>query len=1189
VAAGASVQGITDVQFTKLRLSGFKSFVDTTELLIEPGMTGVVGPNGCGKSNLLEALRWVMGETSAKKMRGADMDDVIFGGTATRPARNICEVALVIDNTSRTAPAGFNDFDELEITRRLERSSGSDYRINGKLVRARDVQLLFADNASGANSPALVSQGRVGALINARPTDRRQLLEEAAGISGLHARKHEAELRLKAAESNLTRLDDVLGTMDTQLQGLRKQARQASRYRNLQDHIRRAEAILLHLRWTAAARTLDQARDGFAQAEDAVRALMLAVTQATTRRTDLAAALQPRRQAEAAAAAALQRLVLAREQLDAEERRARDSMAALHRRLAQIEGDLGRERSLAADAEGALRRLAEERDGLLEAQGEEALMQEEAAEALAAARETLDTIDRDLSRAMEAMAAEEAKRATLERQVRELDGRTTTLRRRTEEQQAQKERLKREIGAQADLFEAETSIAAAEERLDLARDEAEAAEAAKAAAERGLETVRGEGQGHQNRARDTLQQAESARARVKAERDAIAGLLKAGAGADGFPPLIDAVTVAPGYEGALAAALGDDLTAPLDLAAPIHWRALPDLPDSPAPLPAGATPLAGFVQAPRALSRCLAHVGVVTDAVQGDALAPTLRPGQVLVTRFGGAWRWDGLVIQAGAPTAAAQRLEQRNRLAELELELDAADERVLTAREAFEQARAAAEAQTVAARAAVDQAAARDRTAREAVRTAFAALNRAREEHSRLAQAASAAQSRLAALTEALDRLVEDKAVAEAQWEESRALLEALPDPSQRRTLVADLRARAAEGRTRLTERQGALDRLTREAESRRRRLGAIQQEDASWKGRLAGTADRLHELESRADETRQELEDLSARPAAIELERTALLDRLAEAERTRRRAADELATLEAELATVERGLKQAEGQLSDAREARARAEAAVAAALQMQETVRERVAERLDCAPDQVLAGAGVEPDADMPEPAAIEARLEKLVAERENMGPVNLRAEQEVAELESRIEAMRTEREDLINAIARLRQGISSLNREARERLLASFSKVDGHFQELFTKLFGGGRAHLKLTEAEDPLDAGLEIFASPPGKKLQVLSLLSGGEQALTALALIFAVFLCNPAPICVLDEVDAPLDEANVGRFCDLVEEMGRQGFTRFLIVTHHRLTMARMDRLFGVTMAERGISTLVSVDLAMAEELRGAA
>ncbi|PWC34006.1 chromosome segregation protein SMC [Azospirillum sp. TSO35-2] len=1153
------------MQFTRLRLSGFKSFVDATELVIEPGMTGIVGPNGCGKSNLVEALRWVMGETSAKRMRGDDMDDVIFGGTSSRPARNLGEVTLAVDNRARTAPASLNEHDELEITRRIERGSGSDYRVNGKLVRARDVQLLFADNASGAGSPALVSQGKVAQIISAKPQDRRALLEEAAGITGLHSRRHEAELRLKAAETNLTRLDDVIGAMDTQLQSLKKQARQAARYRNLSDQIRKAEAVLWHLRWMAAQDDRQRAHAAFAAAEAAVRDRMLAVNQLAARRTEAAAGLPDTRQSEARAAAALQRLVIAREQLDAEDKRVAEQQRALEARLRQIAGDLGREEALAADAGEALARLEAERDRLLAAQSDEEMLEEAAGEALAEARDRVDTLDRELTRLTEAVAADEARRAATQRQVAELQARALGLATRLAEQKAQRAALEAEIAGRADLSEAELAVELAEQRLEQARDAAEAAEHAKADAEPA-----------QSRAREALSVAESARAKLRAEERALAELLEAGAGGL-FPPLVDAVTVAPGYEGALAAALGDALTAPLDEAAPVHWRTLPGY-DAVAPLPPGAEPLADRVQGPPAAGRALAHVGVVDDAASGVALVGALAPGQVLVSRDGGAWRWDGLTVQAGAPTAAAVRLKQRNRLAELRGDLDLADERVEEAREALE-----------AAKLAVEAAAQADRRARDAVREGFGALNTARDRHAKLAREADAASSRLAALVEAVERLAADEREAASRRDEAVELLDALPDAREGRERVNEQRAALAEHRAVLAERQNALDRLTREAQARAQRLAAIQAETASWDTRSAGAGGRVAELRSRAEAAEGEIAQLSGRPAAIAAERQELQDRIAAAERDRKRAADALAGAEARLAETEQALHDAEAALADGREARARAEAAVSAALQQERTLTERIAERLDCRPDDTRAAAELAPDEPLPDAGAVEARLDKLTRERDGMGPVNLRAELEASELDAQIAGLHGERDDLTAAIARLRQGIASLNREARERLIASFDVVNRDFQELFTRLFGGGKAYLELVNAEDPLNAGLEIYASPPGKKLQVLSLLSGGEQALTALSLLFAVFRSNPAPICVLDEVDAPLDEANVGRFCDLVEDIARQGDTRFLIITHHRLTMARVDRLFGVTMVERGVSQLVSVDLSRAAELRGVA
>ncbi|CAK0769763.1 Chromosome partition protein Smc [Azospirillaceae bacterium] len=1150
------------MDFLKLRLVGFKSFVDQTELMIEPGLTGIVGPNGCGKSNLVEALRWVMGETSARKMRGDEMDDVIFGGTARRPPRNLAEVILVLDNHSHTAPAAFNDNVELEVMRRIERGSGSDYRINGRPVRARDVQLMFADNASGSGSPSLVSQGKVGALINAKPQERRQLLEEAAGITGLHSRRHEAELRLRGAETNLTRLEDVIGAMETQLLGLKKQARQATRYRNLSDLIRRSEALLWHLRWRQTESALETAHAGFSQAEERVRRLMADVAGGSTRRTEDAALLPKLRQDEVTAAAALQRLVLAREALESEERRVSEAQEAHRRRLLQIHGDLGREKALADDAGGALDRLNAEREHLLTALEEEEAIEEEAMDSMVATQDSVDALDREVGRLTEKVAADEARRSTLVRQISDFDGRLATLDRRLAEHRQQRESLERESRERPDLMMAEAEVDAAEDRQESARLAAEQAERLKAESETA-----------QTRAREAMLSADAARAKLKAEESALAELLSVGA-PNLFPPMIDAVTVTPGYEGALAAAFGEDLIAPLNEAAPVHWRTLPPFADI-ISLPAGADPLATRVKGPPAIARGLAHVGVVANQAQGRALAGTLQPGQSLVSREGGAWRWDGLTVAAGAPTPAAIRLKQRNRLADLRAELEMAEDAADLARDRYEQARSNA-----------SDASQRERQAREAIRAAFTQVTQTRERLAKLAQAAAAAESRLASLNETVERLESDRRDVELQQRELQSALESLPEVAVGRQRLAEERASLAEKRTILAEKRSRVDRLRREAQGRRQRLTAIAAEEDSWRKRQGGAGGRVAELEERAAAAQAELDRLSNRPMEIHAERSLLMDRVSDAERVRKRAADALAEAETRLASTERNLKRIETELSDAREARARAEAAVSTAMQNGAMLRERITERLSCEPQEVFGISGLQPGDEFPEPSSIESRLERLTRERENMGPVNLRAEMEAQELEQQIISLQNERNDLIAAIGRLRQAIANLNREARERLLASFQLVNNHFQNLFTRLFGGGHAKLELTNAEDPLESGLDIYASPPGKRLQNLTLLSGGEQALTALSLLFGVFLTNPAPICVLDEVDAALDEANVGRLCEMLQEMARPTSTRFLVITHHRLTMASLDRLYGVTMLEQGVSQLVSVDLRSAENLR---
>ncbi len=1149
------------MQFVKLHMTGFKSFVEHTEVVIEPGITGVVGPNGCGKSNLVEALRWVMGEASAKQMRGGAMDDVIFNGTSGRPPRNLAEVALSIDNTERKAPAAFNDADELLVSRRIERESGSNYRVNGREVRARDVQLLFADAASGAHSPSMVSQGRIGSIINAKPTNRRALLEEAAGITGLHSRRHEAELRLRGAETNLERLEDVMAALEGQLQAMKRQARQANRYRRVGEQIRRFEAILLHLNHLAASEALAAADTGLGDGEAQVASLTSGAAQAATRHAEQAECLPALRQREAEAAARLHRLAVARDGLDAEERQATDRKAQLEARLTQIEADDGRETALQSDADTAIAALERERAELDAArEGEQAARGEATARVDAASAEVAGR-DGELESLTDEIAAAVAQRESLTTQIRDGARRIERLTERRAQDEGARDRLQAELRADESLDATRTALTASEATANEASAVVEEAETARTAADDALSA-----------ARDMLQAAESVTAKLRAEEEALADLLAVNE-ADLWPPLIDAVTVEPGYETALGAALGDDLDVPADEAAPVHWKALPAIDDAPA-LPDGATPLGRFVQAPPALARRLDQIGVV-EPLDGPRLSTRLRQGQRLVTRDGELWRWDGYTVTAGAEAKAAVRLRQHNRLTELRDQREPAEGRLRQAQDGFDAARGKAE-----------QAAARQAEARERSRAAERERNAARDRHNAAERAATERSSRLAALGQTIAQVTADLDEARAAHDQAAAHLDGLPPLDPARARQATLRRELDDLRGRLAEARNAESLLRREAAARVERIAAIAGESEAWRSRAEASANQRRELAERRREAEAELAEVAKMPAEIAARRNELLDHIGTAETERNAAGDALAAAETQVAALEKAWRGAEQALAAAREDRVRQEAAVQQARDRCAEIARRVAETLDCAPEQALAAGGVEADAELPPLADVETKLGRLKRERDNMGPVNLRAEQEAAELEEQLETMRAERADLEAAIARLRQGISNLNREGRERLLAAFAKVDAHFQDLFVRLFGGGKAHLALVESDDPLEAGLEIMASPPGKRLQVMSLLSGGEQAMTALALLFAVFLTNPAPICVLDEVDAPLDDANVERFCNLLAEISRITGTRFLVITHHAFTMARMDRLFGVTMAERGVSQLVSVDLERAERMR---
>ncbi|EDP64319.1 Chromosome segregation ATPase [alpha proteobacterium BAL199] len=1155
------------MHFSKLRLAGFKSFVDPTEVIIEPGLTGVVGPNGCGKSNLVEALRWVMGESSAKQMRGGGMDDIIFGGTTARPKRNMAEVSLLVANEDRRAPAQFNDSEELEIIRRIERERGSHYRVNGREVRARDVQLLFADAATGARSAGLVSQGKIGSIVQAKPQDRRILLEEAANIRGLHSRRHEAELRLKAAEQNLERLDDVMKALEGQRHALRRQAKQAQRYRALSEQIRRAESIVLHRRWTATIAEREVAGRTLAQAGDRVALATEAAAKASTAQLEAATTLPELRQTEAAASAELQRLTITRGGLDAEERRIATARSEAETRLRQVADDAGRERALLEEAAATLARLSEERDALTVAGNGEAEAQAASQAELTRINRAAEEAEEAVHKATEAIAVADARRAALERQVRQSADRIARLERQQAEMAERRAELARQAVPAADreaatkaVSAAETAVAEAEAAVPAAR---EAREVAKA---------------NDHRARDALRAVDSAVAALEAEADGLRRLLVQKQ--DKRAPIVDQVTVKPGWETAFGAALGDDLEAPAlgdgDSDTTTGWRNPGQAADD-AAWPQGVEPLAPQVTAPEALKRRLARVGIAADPAAARAAQANLPAGARVVTRAGGVWRWDGYTLAPGAPSATAIRLERRNRLAELDKDLAARASDRTTARAAVSEA----EARLAAADEAVEAASNR---LSEASTARSAARSRAAELDARV----SAVETKLSALDDGVVRLAEERAEATAQREAADAGLAELPDVDALRRDSQSHRATLAERRANLVEARTEHDRLVRESAARRSRLAQVVQEITTWTDRRTRAEARVGELDGRRDAEQAEITRLEARPEQIKVQRRVLTEKLEASETNRRTAADRLIAAESQQAELDRVARDAERAAAEAREARIRAEAALEQINQTLRVERERIAERLDCAPDKILEAAGIDTSEPLPDAAPTQSKLDRLIGERESIGPVNLRAETELEELDQQIQGMENERDDLTAAIQRLRGAISSLNREGRERLLEAFTRVDGHFQTLFRRLYCGGEAHLKLTEADDPLDAGLEILASPPGKKMQHLSLLSGGEQALTAVALVFAVFLTNPSPICVLDEVDAPLDDSNVDRFCSLLHDIVKETGTRFLVITHHRLTMARMDRLFGVTMAERGVSQLVSVDLARAERLRDA-
>ena len=872
------------IKFKKLKVKGFKSFVEPTEVIIEQGLTGIVGPNGCGKSNLVEAFRFVMGELSPKQMRGSELDDVIFNGTSGRPAWDIAEVTIDLDNSDRQAPSIFNQSDEIEVTRRIWRGEGSEYRVNGKEVRLKDVQLLFADASTGARSTSMVSQGRVGAIIAAKPEQRRSLLEEAAGITGLRSRRHEAELRLNATDTNLERVKDLLKTQEEQLEVLKKQSKQAERYKNIQKDITKARAAVFYKKWEVEKTKLEEADYKLKNQNSLVSDQTQAVAKVNVDYEKVQESLPDMRLKESKIASELQKHSINLDNQEKEIDRANNAVEETQIRIQQINNDMDREQFLFDDANENMERVREEK-------------------------------------------------SILEKQ-------------------------------QGDLF------LEPEEKNDNYTDS----------------------QRNNN-------------------------------------PIIDYLDFEDGYEKAVAAVFSDELIASINEEQASHWRVLTYEQES--LFSQNIKKFSNIIKAPENLKKKLDFIGLIEDKSNILSLQENLLPGQILVSLEGEIWRWDGYVSKG-------------------------------------------------------------------------------------------------------------------KQNSSTKAVLEQLKN----------------------------------------RRLKQLSKEEKQWMDIAEKAQQRLDELKERETKLNFDIEELRSMPNTISSEKTRLQLLIDDNKQEYDKIANELQLQEHGANEINKKLKLEEVKLNELREEKIRLEGAIET---INETIRQlsaQVRERIGVELKNLFELAEINPNKVIGDVDDLERRLERLIAEQERLGGVNLLAEQESQELGQKVSSIKKDQGDLLAAIAKLREAIDSLNTEGRQRLLAAYGVVNENFQKLFVQLFGGGKAYLKFTDETDPLQAGLEIYASPPGKKLQNLTLLSGGEQALTALSLLFAVFLSNPAPICVLDEVDAPLDDTNVDRFCSLVEEIAKTSSTKFLVITHHRMTMARVNRLFGVTMPEQGVSQLVSVDLEKAIEIR---
>ena len=855
------------MEFKKIQLNGFKSFSEKTTFLIEKGLTGIVGPNGCGKSNIVESLRWCMGETSAKSIRGSGMEDVIFSGTSNKPSKNIAEVCINISNPEKTGSFQFKDIEEIEIRRKIERDKGSRFFVNEKEIRAKDAQMFFADLSTGAHSPSIISQGRIGSLVTAKPQDRRAILEEAAGISGLHARRHEAELRLNAAENNLKRADELRRQLEKQLTSLEKQAEEATKYKNISEEIKKVEAGLYFLKIREIENEINVENEINADAEKEFSLFNNKILDLENLIKKIEDELRPIRDNNLEIISRIQRLNLELQNLDEETERMANEIETTKISLKTIDEDEDREKSIIIDANSNQKRLKDEKDKLVEIDSKY--------------YETEKNSDQDLE---------------------------------------------------------------------------------------------------------------------------------------------------------------------------------------------------------------IAKINLTNEQKKIDTLLNSLSSGKVI---------------------------EHKNSLKEMQKILNEAIDHI-------------------------------DKNQ----------LQQARENLNNI-------NINLSYIIQKISDVDDDEEIAKINSKN-----EAIKKLQQEYTIT-------------FSKNQSIKDESTK----RKERINNIDTEIESWKNLLINSEKMIIQLSDRKEKLNQRLLELEKQPNVNAEKKGQISENLRISEKDKNDNDIKISSLEQQLEESKLKLNDIKENSISVRERRASSNATIVGLNKRKSDLIERINSELNIKEENLLDFSNLEKEEEFPDTVTQEELLDKKKRDRDNLGSVNLRADEETGKYKNEITKMEKDREDIVTAITKLKESINELNQKGRERLLVAFEKVSRKFNEVYTKLFNGGSAKLELVDSDDPLDAGLDLLVSPPGKRLQSITLLSGGEQALTALSLIFAVFLTNPAPICVLDEVDAPLDDANVTRFCNLLEELTKITTTKFIIVTHHALTMSKMDRLYGVTMPEKGISQLVSVDLQKAESL----
>ena len=1140
------------MKFKSVRISGFKSFLEPTEILINDGLTGVVGPNGCGKSNIVEAVKWVMGENSARQMRGDEMDDIIFAGTSERPARNFAEVSIKLDNSERKAPANFNHLEEIEISRKIEREKGSIYRVNSKQVRARDIQLIFADNGTGARSSGIVSQGRIAQIIDATSEDRRIILEEAANIKGLHNRRHEAELKLNGANENLNRLMDIEQTYQDQLIELEKQGRKAARYRSVGDRLRKAEATLFLTLLNTAENEFNDFKNHLDIAKENVNKGQINVSKHTEAKQEILDELPEFKKLETKKITVLQSLNITKIRLEEEKSSAKTTLNNILNQISQIETDIQREVEIKQDAKKTLlglfteeEKLKSESTNFLTKKTDALKLVKDLKAKTEEANTKLSTITSEIYSIKSDKSDLEKRISVLTDKIKNSEFQISEFNSKEDEQLLKKNNQQLSKLKQILRNKNQNLVSNKQELIKLEEKEVKLSDQ-KSNTDQNFNVI-------------------------NAELNSLSSIL--GDDTLNKNSLEKSINNIGNLEKAIGSVLGETLLAPIHsdqnhFLKNTYWRN--DLKTKfSTELPKGAIPIISEIKKNSILDIALIGVGIVKDEETAYDLQKNLSFGQALTTSKGGLWRWDGFVQPQGVQNSYSERLQQIAKLRLLQNKLPALkkEQKIIESK--------------------IDE----NQLGISKCKRDIIELESQISELIKNSNTLELTNSKLdAKLLSSKVLLKEHLDITKISQKELAGLKNQLNNSINLPSLLADelkIRNIADQCRNELADAMASEQQIKTHESFQARNLMQINNQSENWKKRENEASMRLISLQDRLKKLKDDQKRLTSLPDDFEKREEDLNKQIDKAVQDKNIASDKLVHTETNLHNIEKLEREAEQKVSSFREEMIKIEASLNLARTKIQNIEARVFEKLRINTDKLLEIVGFNEKNNLNVSIELlERTVQRLINERESLGAVNLRAEEEMKEMKEKIETMSSERIDLELAIEKLRTGIFELNKEGRQRLKDSFNDVNKNFKDLFQKLFGGGDAELKLVGSEDPLKAGLEVLASPPGKKMQLLSLLSGGEQALTAISLIFSVFLCNPAPICILDEVDAPLDDTNVGRFCNLLNKIVAETNTYFMVVTHHRLTMAKMDRLFGVTMEQKGISRLVSVNLEEANRIR---